>query len=156
MLLCNAYHKTGAVIWYVNGIERYILSLVDQKNRTQEYNTRCLTPDFANLCLTLDVSAMNSKEIHTYTYIILYMKNAKYQHFSMFIKSWGWGENKSFCISHRFTLSSLLMQRKHRNFQAYSIDWICIQLFESQHDNRKDNNKESNPRVFLRLNCRWK
>ena len=81
MLLCIAYHKTGALIWYVNGIERYILSLVDQKNRTQEYNTRCLAPDFANLCLTLDVSAMNSKEIHTYTQIILYMKNAKYQHF---------------------------------------------------------------------------
>ena len=100
---------------------------------TQEYNTRCLDYNFPNLCWTLDVSAINLEEIQTYIRIILYMKAAKYEYFPMFIKSWGWGETKSFCISHRFTLSSLLMQRKHRNFQAYSIDWICIQLFESQH-----------------------
>ena len=53
----------------------------------QEYNTRCLIPDFANFCLTLDVSLINSKEIHKYIHIILYIKDEKYEYFSMFIKA---------------------------------------------------------------------
>ena len=87
---------------------------------TQEYNTRCLTPDFANSCLTLDVSSINSKEIHTYIHIILCIIHT-YIHIILCIKdekiwilfyvyqSWGWGKNKSLCISHIFTFSSFLM-----------------------------------------------
>ena len=63
MLVCNAYHTTGALIWYDNGIERYITKLERRGtvtksripyhlsaklNMTQEYNTRCLAPNFGN------------------------------------------------------------------------------------------------------------
>ena len=54
---------------------------------THEYNTRCLTPDFANFCLTLDVSSINSKEINTYIHMILCIKDEKYEYFSIFIKA---------------------------------------------------------------------